>query len=117
MNTPNDVNDDQQFFKRLTKNFHQKSFYSNHINNNKFHALSVNGANQNDNEHLYVPAPKISYVSSNCNSPNKENVIGKNNGHRPDKSEHKKKLQVTVILGESLVKDVKGWIYRRKTIK
>lgn len=39
---PYDFNNNYQFPKRFTGNYHQKSIYSNYINNNIFHAFSVN---------------------------------------------------------------------------
>ena len=52
------------------------------------------------------------------NSPSKENITEKNNGHRSyKKKERKKKLPVNIILDDSLVKDVKEWELLDKNTK
>ena len=45
-----------------------------------------------------------------------KNVIGKNNG-ADNKTEYKKKLPVTIILADSLVKEVKAWKLSNKNSK
>ena len=58
------------------------------IKNNQFHALSLGEDNQNDNEELHLPevSPKALHSSQPQNSPSKENVTEKNEGHRPAKN-------------------------------
>ena len=58
------------------------------IKNNQFHALSLGEDNQNDNEELHLPevSPKALHSSKPQNSPSKENVTEKNEGHRPAKN-------------------------------
>ena len=58
------------------------------IKNNQFHAFSLGEDNQNDNEELHLPevSPKALHSSQPQNSPSKENVTEKNEGHRPAKN-------------------------------
>ena len=55
---------------------------------NQFHALSLNEDNQNDNEELHLSevSPKALHRSKPQNSPSKENVTEKNEGHRRAKN-------------------------------
>ena len=53
MLTRHDINDNYRFPKRLPGKYLQKGLYSNHINSNRFHAISVNDDNWNDSEELH----------------------------------------------------------------
>ena len=78
---------------------------------NRFQSLSSNEDNQNDNEELHVlevSPPKTPCSSNNRNSSSKENVTGKNNGKTTQKERTPKKLPVTVVLVDSLDKNLKG---------
>ena len=45
MLTRHDINGNYRFPKRLPGKYLQKGLYSNHINSNRFHAISVNDDN------------------------------------------------------------------------
>ena len=63
------------------------------IKNNRFHVLSLDEDNQNDNEELHLSeiSPKALHSSKPQNSPSKESVTEKNEGHRPAKNKKCKK--------------------------
>ena len=102
-------NDHCQFPKRFSKNHHQKSCHNTYTHNNRFHALFVNENSQNNNEDLHVTEPSREILHFDENQ-NEKHWTEKSNRNRPvNRKKHQKNLLVTVILGDSIVKDVKWW--------
>ena len=70
------------------------------------HALSVNEGGQNNNEDLRHRVITRETLRSDGNE-NRKHPTGKTNRYRPvNRKQRQKKLQVTVILGDSIVKQV-----------
>ena len=86
-----------------------KSSCSSYIHDNRFHALSVNEDAQSSNEDLHVTESSRETVHSDDNQ-NQKHSTRKTTRNRPvNRKQRQKKALVTVILGDSIVKEVKGW--------
>ena len=102
-------NDDYQFLKRFNKNLYQKSYCNSYTHDNRFHTLSVNEDSQNSNEDLHVTESSRETVHSD-NNQNQNHPTEKTNRNRAvNRNQRQKKLPVKVMLGDSIVKEVKGW--------
>ena len=110
-------NEDYQFPKKFSKNNHHKNSCNSYTHDNRFHALSVNEDTQSCNEDLYVTESSHETIHSD-DSQNEKNSTRKTTINRPvNRKQRQKKAPVTIILVDSIVKEVKGWSYQMKTIK
>ena len=101
-------NENYQFPQRFSKNYHGKSSYNSYAHDNRFHALSVHEDIQNNNQDLHVTESPRETLHSDDNQ-NQKYSATKTNGNQPvNRKELKKKLPVTIILRDSIVKEVKA---------
>ena len=95
--------------KRFRKKYCQKSSYNSYINDDRFHALSVNEDNHNNNKDLHVTSHHVKrYILTPIKIKNIQQEKLKEI-HLTVGNSARKKLPATLILGDSKVKEVKGW--------